>query len=71
MLGGPGLKKRDKNFKKSTLLRILNQQQQYLIAIFFSYINLDAYVSMKINTFRIYKGAVWGATPPLLRSRRK
>ena len=42
-------------------------QQENLIAIVLFQINLDENVSMKINTFRIYKGGgVWGAS----RSRR-
>ena len=39
-------------------------QQENLIAIFLSQINLDEHVSMKINTFRIYKGVWGGAIPP-------
>ena len=38
-------------------------QQENLIAIFLSPINLDEHARMKINTFRIDKG-VWGASPP-------
>ena len=37
-------------------------QQENLIAIFLSAINLDEHVSTKINAFRIYQG-VWGASP--------
>ena len=35
-------------------------QQENLIAIFLSQINLDEHVSMKINTFRMYKGGLGG-----------
>ena len=35
-------------------------QQENLIAIFLSEINLDEHVSTKINTFRIYKGGGLG-----------
>ena len=35
-------------------------QQENLIAIFLSQINVDEHVSMKINTFRIYKGGLGG-----------
>ena len=39
-------------------------EQENLIGIFLSQINLDEHVSMKINTkYWIYKG-VWGASPP-------
>ena len=44
-------------------------QQENLIAIFLSQINIDEHVSTKINTFRIYKGGLGEASPP--RSRRK
>ena len=37
-------------------------QQENLIAIFLSAINLDEHVSTKIDAFRIYQG-VWGASP--------
>ena len=40
---------------KSTSLRILNQHQQNIFAIFFSYINLDVHVSTKVNLFTIDK----------------
>ena len=36
--------------KKSTILRIINQQQN-VIAIFLSLINVDEHVSMKINKY--------------------
>ena len=42
-------------------------QQENLIAIFLPPTNLDEHVSMKINTFRIYKGGRGGgggASPP-------
>ena len=41
-------------------------QQENLIAIFVSQINLHKHVSMKINTYRMYQGGggVWGANPP-------
>ena len=34
-------------------------QQENLIAIFLSHINLDEHVSTKIYTFRIDKGGLW------------
>ena len=43
----------------STISRMINQQQQNLIAIFFSPLNPDVHVSMKIKTFIISKGS-WG-----------
>ena len=39
----------------STILMEIHQQEN-LIVIFLSQINLDEYISTKINTFRIYKG---------------
>ena len=42
------------NLKSSTLME--KHQQENLIAIFLSQINLDELVSTKRNTFRIYKG---------------
>ena len=36
--------------KKSTILRIINQQQN-VIAIFLSLINVDDHVSMKVNKY--------------------
>ena len=44
---------------KSTILREKNEQEN-LIGIFLSQINLDERVSMKINTSRIYKGGLGG-----------
>ena len=39
-------------------------QQENLIAIYLSQINLHKHVSTKINTFRIYQGGgVWGLAP--------
>ena len=35
-------------------------QQENLIAIFLSPSNLDEHVSLKINTFRMYKGGLGG-----------
>ena len=55
----------------NTNLKINNlkekNQQENLIAIFLSQINLDEHVSTKINTFRIYKGGLGDLAP---RSRR-
>ena len=48
--------------KNQQFCRVKNQQEN-LIAIFLSPINLDEHVSTKENTFRIYKG-VWGASLP-------
>ena len=42
-------------------------QQENVIAIFLSQINLDEHVSTKINKFRIYKG-VWGQKKCLKKS---
>ena len=39
-------------------------QQENLIAIILSQINLDEHVSTKINTFRINKGEICCASPP-------
>ena len=41
------------NFKRKN-------QQENLMAIFLSPVNLDEHVSTKINTFRIYKGGLGG-----------
>ena len=38
-------------------------QQENLIAIFLSLINLDEHISTKINTFIIYKGGLGGLAP--------
>ena len=42
--------------QKSTVLRIINQQQAKLFAICFSQINPDAHVSTKINLITFHKG---------------
>ena len=38
-------------------------QQESIIGIFLSQLNLDEHVSIKINTFRIDKGGVGGEPP--------
>ena len=57
------LQTKSNNFKEKN-------QQENVIAIFLSQINLDEHVSTKINTFRIYKGSGGGGASPTPRSRR-
>ena len=49
--------------KLKNFLRLNNQQQQKLIAIFFPEVNIDVRFT-KINTFRSYKGGLGGGLPP-------
>ena len=48
---------------KITILRVINQQQQNLIAIFSSPINEDAHFCTEINTLRVLKGSLEGFPP--------
>ena len=59
-----------KNFGKNGVIWgapkyvISNLKINNFIAIFLSQINVDEYVSTKINTFRLYKGGLGGQPPP-------
>ena len=71
MLGASGAcspEKNDKNGATWCILSVpkyvINQQQPELFAIYFSKINPDAHVSIKINTFTFYKAGGLGAIAP-------